>query len=605
MRVWRYSVSSITASMSENVNGQSEMKLTQVEGDIAKRLNNPETDAAARSIEQAQREWTIAIDAIQDPIFIHDADMCIVRANRAYAVRAGKDISDIIGTPYWKLFPKLDAPLPGCRRSLEEHQHGEEQLRLGSGEEYISHSYPISDADGKYLYSLHVMQDVTGKRKAEAEQRTLSEALRQADEAVLVLDADTHITYLNPAFYSMFGYVPDDIIGQPIAVLSVPERKDNLQPSEVIRKLNENGTWHDEVWRRAKDGTAIPVRLSTVLVRDTEGDITGYVGTFLDLREARQAEQALRESESRLRIIMESVQTGIVIIDPVAHKIVDVNTAAASMIGASKEEITGSLCHKFICPAEVGKCPITDLLQNVDHSERVLLTATGERRPVIKSVTTVLLGGKEHLLESFVDITERKRMEDQINASLAEKEVLVQELNELATHDGLTGLCNHREFYALLTNELARAQRFNRPVSLLMLDNDHFKRVNDTYGHQAGDAVLKGLSELLGRQARAIDRVCRYGGEEITVILPEIDLETAAKVAERLRTAVEAHLFDVNADAPLRITVSIGVASFPAHADSAQTLVAAADAAMYVAKQNGRNRISCFEPAPGQAATQG
>ncbi len=190
------------------------------------------------------------------------------------------------------------------------------------------------------------------------------------------------------------------------------------------------------------------------------------------------------------------------------------------------------------------------------------------------------------------------------NAMAGQLEADQAALEQLVTRDGLTGLYNQRTFYVLLGDELARAQRFNRPVSLLMLDIDHFKRVNDTYGHQAGDAVLRGLSELLGRQARSIDRVCRYGGEEITVILPEIDLEIAAKVAERLRAAVEAHLFDINTGEPLRITVSIGVASFPAHADNTQALMAAADVALYAAKQNGRNWINCYEPASGQASTQ-
>jgi len=169
-------------------------------------------------------------------------------------------------------------------------------------------------------------------------------------------------------------------------------------------------------------------------------------------------------------------------------------------------------------------------------------------------------------------------------------------LRELATHDGLTALYNHHTFYVLLGDELARAQRFNRPLSLLLLDIDHFKRVNDTHGHQAGDAVLKRLSELLGREARAIDRVCRYGGEEFTVILPETDLEAAALIAERLRASVEAQPFDVEAGAPLRITVSIGVASWPLQGEGVDTLVAAADTALYAAKRSGRNRISRHVP---------
>ena len=307
----------------------------------------------------------------------------------------------------------------------------------------------------------------------------------------------------------------------------------------------------------------------------------------------RVTENALRESESELKVIMESVQTGIIIIDPEEHKIVDVNTLAARMIGAPKDRIIGAECYKFLCPAENGKCPITDLHQTFDHAERVLLTDAGERCPVINNVTTVVLRGKEHILESFIDITGRKRMEDMLKVSLAEKEALVQKLNELANHDGLTGLYNHRMFYVLIEDELARAQRFNRPVSLLMLDIDHFKGVNDMHGHQAGDASLKALGDLLSREARTNDRVCRYGGEEIAVILPESDFEAATNMAERMRAAVEAQPFAIGPGAPVGITVSIGVATWPAQADSVQALVAAADAAMYAAKQGGRNRVGC------------
>ncbi len=178
-----------------------------------------------------------------------------------------------------------------------------------------------------------------------------------------------------------------------------------------------------------------------------------------------------------------------------------------------------------------------------------------------------------------------------------EKEALVRKLDELATHDGLTGLYNHRAFYALLEEERLRADRFARPVSLLMIDIDHFKRVNDTHGHLAGDAILKGLSDLLTRQARAIDRVCRYGGEELTLILPETENAAALNIAERLRAAVAAQLFDTGNSCSVHITVSIGVAAYPAHADTPDKLVAAADSALYAAKQVGRNRVCRYEPA--------
>lgn len=173
-----------------------------------------------------------------------------------------------------------------------------------------------------------------------------------------------------------------------------------------------------------------------------------------------------------------------------------------------------------------------------------------------------------------------------------------QALEQLASHDGLTELYNHRTFYTLLEEEIARARRFKHPFGLLLIDIDHFKRVNNTYGHQAGDAILQGLSQRLANQVRAVDRVCRYGGDEITVILP--DTKAVMEMAERLRAAVEATPFDIGAGNVLGITVSIGAASFPRNADTGQALLSAADTALYAAKEGGRNRVCCCEN-PGQS----
>ncbi|MBW1859880.1 MAG: PAS domain S-box protein, partial [Deltaproteobacteria bacterium] len=134
----------------------------------------------------------------------------------------------------------------------------------------------------------------------------------------------------------------------------------------------------------------------------------------------------LRTSEDRLRRILDSVQTGVVLIDPETHTIVDVNPVAADMIGASREQIVNKVCHKYICPEKKGACPITDLGHKVDKSERVLLTADGTTVPILKTVVSVSLGGREHLLESFLDITERKRAEDALRASEEEYRSLVE-----------------------------------------------------------------------------------------------------------------------------------------------------------------------------------
>lgn len=164
-------------------------------------------------------------------------------------------------------------------------------------------------------------------------------------------------------------------------------------------------------------------------------------------------------------------------------------------------------------------------------------------------------------------------------------------LRELASHDGLTGLYNHRMYYLRLEDEFIRRQRTKAPISVLLLDIDHFKRINDRYGHLVGDLVLKTLSELVMRSCRAMDVACRYGGEEITVILPETDAESAMVIAERLRQAIEAHLFELEGDNERRVTVSIGVATASDAAGSARALTESADRALYQAKEQGRNRV--------------
>jgi diguanylate cyclase (GGDEF)-like protein len=164
-------------------------------------------------------------------------------------------------------------------------------------------------------------------------------------------------------------------------------------------------------------------------------------------------------------------------------------------------------------------------------------------------------------------------------------------LAQLAVTDGLTGLYNHRHFHERLTLEVERSQRSGLPLSLLMLDVDHFKQFNDTFGHPAGDEVLRQLARVLADTRRANDVVARYGGEEFAVILVDTPKFTAAKVAERVRERINTHDFSEAAPRAGKLSASIGVATFPDDGADAETLVRSADTALYAAKRAGRNRV--------------
>jgi diguanylate cyclase (GGDEF)-like protein len=165
----------------------------------------------------------------------------------------------------------------------------------------------------------------------------------------------------------------------------------------------------------------------------------------------------------------------------------------------------------------------------------------------------------------------------------------------LASTDGLTEVYNHRTFQERLAQEIARANRYSRPLSLLMIDVDHFKMYNDTFGHPQGDIVLQDLARLLREMSRTSDIIARYGGEEFAVILPETDSVSAQKIGQRLREQVERYSFSGKERMPGgALTISIGVATH-VPGGSKDALLHAADAALYTAKREGRNRVCMAE----------
>jgi diguanylate cyclase (GGDEF)-like protein/PAS domain S-box-containing protein len=284
------------------------------------------------------------------------------------------------------------------------------------------------------------------------------------------------------------------------------------------------------------------------------------------------AEKTLHDSEAYLKALMDTIQTGVMVIDVERYTIADINVAAENLMGVKRETVIGQECHRYICPAEKGKCPIVDLDQIVDRAERVVINAQGEEIPVLKTVLPLTIKGRKYLIESFIDIRERKRMEE--------------ELKRLSITDNLTQAYNRSKYREVIKIEIERTKRSRRPLSVAMFDIDRFKEVNDAYGHAVGDYVLKTLSQIAKRNVRDIDYLIRWGGEEFLVIALDTDLSGAEVMAEKIRKTIENYNFDKVG----RVTVSFGVTQFKQD-DTEDSFMKRADDALYQAKGKGRNRV--------------
>ncbi|MFH0827007.1 MAG: GGDEF domain-containing protein [Candidatus Omnitrophota bacterium] len=175
---------------------------------------------------------------------------------------------------------------------------------------------------------------------------------------------------------------------------------------------------------------------------------------------------------------------------------------------------------------------------------------------------------------------------------------LFKKVQELTIVDSLTQTFNRRYFMERFQEEVSRCQRFKLKLSFVMADIDHFKEINDQYGHLVGDAILRDVTEVLKENIREIDFMGRYGGEELSIVFTETDTEDARYACERIRKAIESRSFRVY-DEDLKVTLSLGLSTFPSHAKEADTIIERADEALYQAKEQGRNRVCTYMPPSG------
>ena len=271
-------------------------------------------------------------------------------------------------------------------------------------------------------------EKASNHKRVEEQFRTLSGS---APFGISIMKADMTFEYFNPKFKEIFGYTMEDLPHkQAWLEKAYPDPQYRNQVFSVWKKDStdeaEKAEKKPRVFSvRCKDGQDKSIRFTAVALEDGR-----QLLTYLDITEQTKANEALKESEERLRRIFDSVQAGIVIIDEETHRITDVNLVAEELIGAPREEIVGKICHQYICPAQVGECPITDLGQKVDNSERVLLRASGESIPILKTVVPITLNGHNYLLDSFVNISDLKAAQEMAHKETSKLSAMISGMEE-------------------------------------------------------------------------------------------------------------------------------------------------------------------------------
>lgn len=406
-------------------------------------------------------------------------------------------------------------------------------------------------------------------------------------ESFIVANEQGQAIDCNPATLDLYQCRLDDILGTTPMDWS-PEfqpdgRRSDQGAAEVFARASMGETVGFEWNNLTLDQKPLFVHV-TVRRAEVAGQVL-YLVISRDLSDRKRAEEEIRQNDITFRKLFEDSAEPILLIG--ADRVfVECNQAALDLLKMGREDFLNRspamISPEFQPDGRRSAEAAQDMMdqahaKGLHRFDWTCVNSEGGEFIVEVSLMPITVKGQLMLHATWRDVTQRKKIE--------------VEMERLARTDELTGLTSRRRFLEQAETETARSIRYNHPLSLLMLDADHFKRINDQHGHAAGDLVLRSLANVIHDSLRGSDLAGRIGGEEFAILLPETDRPMALEVAERLRNAVEASQVMVGMEAPLGVTVSIGVASLRSIEGGLGLLLSQADMALYRAKNSGRNRV--------------
>jgi diguanylate cyclase (GGDEF)-like protein/PAS domain S-box-containing protein len=543
---------------------------------------------------------SLVFDNIRENIVVVDAgNYEILHANHSFLESYGISLEECRRKRCYEVTHRIEKP---CHESEEEcpvrlaadtgrvskcvHVHkGKEGGSLTSR----LVAYPIRESDGTIRSVVEISEDITEQTRMQEEVRKKAEfldnILKNSPDGIIGNDPEGNIFLFNESAEGIFGYTAAQAIGKiKASALYPPGGAREVKEYIYAEGFGGRGRLQDfETKIVTSTGKSTPIQLSCELLHEGGREI-GTIGFFHDISARLALQNHLAESEAKFRTLFETASDAILSIDE-GGLILMANRAAMDVFGYPGHEIVGLDVRRLLGPGQEGTWEVlagyATRSEPGKYVESSAMSKAGKKIPFHISVSESTSGGKIFYTAIMRDVSQIKAYEE--------------DLQVLANTDSLTRLYNRRQLYPMMQKDLDRAVRKKVPFSVLLIDIDHFKKFNDTYGHAGGDLLLVGFADKMRSSLRQMDSAFRFGGEEFVALLPETTGQAAMVPAERFRQLIADSQFPMPpVGRPVSVTISVGIAGYR-DGNTLDEVIRHADLAMYAAKSGGRNRVVDYD----------
>lgn len=563
-------------------------------------LNTKNKEQSENQIPINSKFFHYSTEVSSDEVFLMNDESQIVYVNNAACESLGYTSDELVGMSVWQwdpLFPREVWPT-FWRDFVEKKQlHFETQHKKKSGEvfpvEVRAHLF-IKDNEN---YALVFVNDITYQKKTESEllaykiqlERLIeskNEELKKSFEmlqlhkelvdihsSMCITDANGKITYVNNLYCKLSGYTKDELIGQNHRMLQSGVH-DKKFYQNLYQTIEAGHVWRGELCNKRKDGKLYWIDATIVPRLDANRKPIEYYSIRTDITSQKNTEMELMEKAEQVRTILELAGDGIHILDENGD-VIECNQSFADSLGYTKAEVLKLNVRDWdvLIPGDEIACKLKTLLYSSDTFETKHKRKDDSIIDVEINAKGISLKGRNYIYASSRDISDRLREQ--------------RKIKRMASTDQLTGLANRHKFVEYFECNLNLAQREEEKLVLILADLNKFKGINDQYGHQAGDEVLKHVADLFIKNCRKYDLAARIGGDEFAVLLIHADISTAIRYIEKILLDLKKSLKIY--DNEILIGLSFGIALYPEHAQTINGLFKKADLALYNAKNKGNS----------------